>query len=123
MKLSTLSTERALDVLCEITPYVASMMGDKHLLDTLAKKLDMSGASVAEIYVNGANKIAEIAPIMLKDHREDVLGILAVLNECDVKQIKEQNIIQTMKQVKEAAQDKELIDFFKSWQQQEPSEP
>ena len=48
MKLSELSTGRAADVLCEITPYVANLTGDKALLDALKTEVGAGGKSVAE---------------------------------------------------------------------------
>lgn len=118
MKLSELSTERAADVLCEITPFVANIVSDKDLLDTLKEKVG-SGASLAELYVMGAKKYVTIVPIILKTHRDDVFGLLAALNETDVDTIAKQNVLSTMMQVREIAKDKALLDFFKSWQQED----
>lgn len=118
MKISELSTERAADVLCEITPFVANIVSDKDLLDTLKEKVG-SGASLAELYVMGAKKYATIIPIVLKTHRDDVFGLLAAINEMDVDTVAKQNIIATMMQVREIAKDNALLDFFKSWQQEE----
>ena len=50
MKLSELTTDQAADVLCEVTPYIANITGDKSLLDELGKKFDSTGKSVAELY-------------------------------------------------------------------------
>ena len=69
MKISELSTDRALDVLCELTPYVANITGDKALLDELGKKFDTKGKSVAEMYTFAAQKCAALAPVLLKAHR------------------------------------------------------
>ena len=118
MRISELSTERAADVLCEITPYIANIVSDKDLLDTLKQKVG-SGASIAELYVMGAKKYATIVPIVLKTHRDDVFGLLATLNETDVDTVAKQNIIVTMIQVREIVKDKALLDFFKSWQQED----
>ena len=46
MKISELTTEQAADVLCELTPYIANITGDKALLDELGKKFDSKGKSV-----------------------------------------------------------------------------
>lgn len=114
MKLSDLSTDRAADVLCEITPYIANLAGDKKLLDTLKEKLGSEKMSVAEVYTYGAQKLAVIVPIALKDHRADVFGLLAVLNETSPDEIAKQNILTTMQQISDLVQDKELRDFFSS---------
>ena len=119
MKLSELTTAQAADVLCTLTPYIANITGDKALLDELAKKFETKGKSAAELYIFASQKIAQIIPIVLKDHRADVFGILAVLNETEAEKIAAQNILDTMKQVKKALNDKELLDFFKSWGQEE----
>ena len=119
MKLSQLTTERAADVLCELTPYIANITGDKSLLDELANKFDSKGKSAAELYTFAAHKYATLVPILLKDHREDVFGVLSVLNETEPDKIAKQNIMETMKQGREVFQDKELLDFFKSFGQED----
>ena len=43
-----------------------------------------------------------------------MFGILGALNEKSVEEIAKQNFIKTMKQIKDIAKDKELLDFFKS---------
>ena len=119
MKLSELTTERAADVLCELTPYIANITGDKSLLDELANKFDSKGKSVAELYTFAAHKYATLAPILLKAHRSDVFGVLAVLNECSADEIAKQKVLETMKQVRDLFQYKELLDFFKSFGQED----
>lgn len=118
MKLSELSTERAADVLCELTPYIANVTGDKALLDELANKFDRKGKSAAELYTFAAHKYATLVPILLKEHREDVFGVLSVLNETEPEKIAKQNVMETMRQVRDLFQDKELLDFFKSFGQE-----
>lgn len=115
MKLSQLTTEQAADVLCELTPYIANITGDKALLDELANKFDSKGKSAAELYTFAAHKYATLVPILLKDHREDVFGVLSVLNETELDKIAKQNIMETMKQVRDLFRDKDLLDFFKSF--------
>ena len=119
MKLSEMTTEQAADVLCELTPYIANITGDKTLTDELGKKFDVTGKSVAELYVFAAKKYASILPVVLKTHREDVFGILAALNDTEIEVIAKQSIITTMFQIREMIKDKELVDFFKSWQQED----
>ena len=115
MILSQLTTEKAVDVLCELTPFISNITADENLLNVLKKKIGKD-KTAAEIMVFGANKISELAPILLKDHKDDIFGILAILNETTKEEVANQNILETMKQIKEAAKDKDLIDFFKSWQ-------
>lgn len=119
MKLSQLSTDKAADMLCELTPYIANITGDTSLLDELAHKFDSKGKSVAELYVFAAKKYTALVPILLKTHKADVFGVLAVLNETTPEAVGKQNVLSTMRQIREAFKDKELLDFFKSWQEPE----
>ena len=123
MRLSELSTERATDVLCELTPYIANIVSDEELLEELKKAVDRKDiVNKAQWLAVGAEKITKILPILLKKRKEDVFGILAVMNEKSIEQIAKQNILVTLKQAKTAFKDKELIDFFKSCMDTEEGE-
>ena len=123
MKLSQLSTERATDVLCELTPYIANIVEDSELMKSLRDAIDIDKVKTkAELIAIGAGKVTRLIPIILKKRRSDVYGILAVLNEKSVEQIAMQNFLITMKQIKDMSKDKELVDFFKSWADTEESE-
>ena len=122
MKLSELNTEQAADVLCELTPYIANITGDKALLDELGKKFDSSGKSVAELYTYAAKKCAVLTPVLLKEHRTDVFGILSILNETTAETVAKQNILTTILQIRSVLKDKELLDFFKSFGQEDETE-
>lgn len=123
MRLSELSTDRAADVLCELTPYIANIVSDEELLEELKKAVDRKDiVNKAQWLAVGAEKITKILPILLKKRKEDVFGILAVMNEKSVEQIGKQNILVTLKQAKTAFKDKELIDFFKSCMDTEEGE-
>lgn len=123
MRLSELSTDRAADVLCELTPYIANIVSDEELLEELKKAVDRKDiVNKAQWLAVGAEKITKIMPILLKKRKEDVFGILAVMNEKSVEQIAKQNILVTLKQAKTAFKDKELIDFFKSCMDTEEGE-
>lgn len=122
MRFSQLNTNQATDVLCELTPYIANITGDKKLLDELAKKFDMEGKSTAELYVFAAQKLAKILPVVLKDRKEDVFGILAVLNDTTPEAVSKQSVFTTIKQARDVLADKELLSFFKSLQQPEENE-
>lgn len=120
MKLSELTTDQAADVLIEITPYVANIAGDSALMSEM--EVTSGRKSVAQIYIIGAQKISAIVPLLLKDHRADVYGILGVLNSKTPEEIGGQNLMTTMNQVKEVLQDRELIDFFASFRQEAKTE-
>jgi mannitol/fructose-specific phosphotransferase system IIA component (Ntr-type) len=123
MKLSELSTDRATDVLCEIAPYVISILEDEELLNELKTAVDFEKAeTMAEKMAIIGNKFTKIVPIILKGKKQDLFGIIGALNEKTPEEIAKQNIVKTMKQIREITKDKDLLDFFKSCTGTEESE-
>ena len=123
MKLSEMTTDRAMDVLCEITPCIANITADEELLAELRNAIDTKAVKTkAELMAKAVEKITKLAPIVLKKRKADVFGILAALNEKTAEEIGKQNIIATMAQVREVVKDKDLMDFFKSCVGSEGSE-
>lgn len=115
MRISEFSTDKAADVLCEISAYALNILTDSELRDSLKEQIDAEKPQTAgEKYAIGAQKIGQWVPLLLKKHREDVFGIVAAINCKTVAEIKKQNIIKTMCQIREAVKDKDLVDFFKS---------
>lgn len=116
MKISELTTERAADVLCEVSIYALNILSDKELLDSLRMQLEGTDgdSTKAELIAVASEKIAELVPLLLKKHKDDVFGIVAAVNGLTLEQVRKQKIIKTMTAIKEMAQDKDLIDFFKS---------
>lgn len=115
MRISEFSTDKVADVLCEISAYALNILTDSELLDSLKEQIDAEKPQTAgEKYAIGAQKIGQWVPLLLKKHREDVFGIVAAINCKTVAEIKKQNIIKTMCQIREAVKDKDLVDFFKS---------
>lgn len=115
MKFSEISTDRAADVLCEVSVYALNILTDDELRESLKAQIDAEKPQTAgERYAIGAQRIGQWVPILLKKHRDDVFGILAAINGTTIAAIKKQNIIKTMLQVREAVKDKDLMDFFKS---------
>ena len=123
MKLSELSTERATDVLCEIAPHAMAIMTDEELMAELKAAVDFKDANtMAEKIALTVGKLSKILPILLKKRRTEMFGVLGALNEKSVDGIAKQNIIVTMKQIRDISKDKELLDFFKSCTDAEESE-
>ena len=115
MKISELSTENALDILCEITPHINAICTDEDLAAELKSKIKAEDVhSKAELVAIGVEKLNKIIPIVFKKRLEDVIAILAALNGQSVEAIKKQNALKTAMQIREIAKDKELLDFFYS---------
>ena len=115
MKLSELSTDRAADVLCEISVHLLTITADEELLRQLRDTLgDAAGKTRAEMLMYGVDKIGKIIPLLFKKHKAEVFGILAALNDKAPAEIGRQNILVTGAQIREAIKDKDLINFIKS---------
>lgn len=123
MKLSQLSTNRAMDLLCEIATPVTNIMTDEELIEELKSAVDFEKANtMAEKIALVTGKFTKILPLILKKRKVDLFSILASLNEKTIEEIGSQNVIKTMSQIKDIAKDKELLDFFKSCTGTEESE-
>lgn len=116
MKISELTTERAADVLCEVSIYALNILSDKELLASLRMQLEETDGdrTKSEMIAIASEKVAELIPLLLKKHKDDVFGIVAAVNGLTLEQVRQQKIIKTMTAIKEMAQDKDLIDFFRS---------
>ena len=116
MKFSELTTERAADVLCEVSIYALNILSDKELLASLRMQLEGTDGdrTKAEMIAIASEKVAELIPLILKKHKDDVFGIVAAVNGLTLEQVRQQKIIKTMTAIKEMARDKDLIDFFRS---------
>lgn len=115
MKISEFSTDKALDVLCELVPYIDNILVDEELVAEIKRKVKLpEGASRSDFLNIGLEKINKIVQILLKKKRADIYGILSVLNETPIEEIGKQNVLVTASQLREVAKDRDLIDFFKS---------
>jgi hypothetical protein len=123
MKISQLSTDRAMDLLCEIAVPVTNIMTDEELIKELKSAINFEKANtMAEKIALITGKLTKILPLILKKRKADLFSILASLNEKTIEEIGSQSVIKTMSQIKDIAKDKELLDFFKSCTGTEESE-
>ena len=124
-KISELSTDEALDVLCELTPFITSIVSDDDLMDELKKKIKKGEGeelTLAETLRLGVEKVNNIIPIVLKKNRDALLSVVAVMTGCGLEEIKAQNFLKTGMQIRDLAKDKDLMDFVKSCLNTEKSE-
>lgn len=124
MKISEMTTDQLTNALCEAAPCIANITADEELVALLKTTIKPDGGEItrAAIMTHGANKLAEIIPIVLGHHRADVLGILAAINGVPVEEIGKQKVLTTIKQIKELTEDQDLLDFFNLSQLQEKTE-
>lgn len=94
-KLSEYENEEALDLLADIIEPAVAIIGD---------------AKVKEMYQGKATKIA-LAQYIIRDHKTDIIGILARLEGIPVEEYKVNLFTLPMKLI-EILNDEELISFF-----------
>lgn len=122
-KISELTTDNGIDVICEIIPFVEEIITDEELMDVVKSKLNLSeGANKLEFYYALIGKISKIAPILLKKKRDAIYGILAVFNEVPVENIRKQNFIITLRQITDLVRDKQVVELFTSYGNAEETE-
>lgn len=116
-KISDLTADEAADVLCEVSVYLANIAADEQLSRELKVKLDSAKAKTrAQQIALGAEKFANLMPLIFKKHKLDIFGILAALSTAHVSidDIARTNIMVVMQNIREVVQDKDFVDFFKS---------
>ena len=122
MKISEMTNNEALDALLVITPCIDNIVGDEELLSELRHITNLKGKTTGEIYAIGAKRITTLLPILLKNHRNDVYGIIGALNNMTVAEVGKFNFVETVDMVKEIFADEVFADFFKSRRVSEKSE-
>lgn len=122
MKLSQLPTVQAKDVLIQVAALTANITKDKELLDTIGNADNFKG--IGDMNKRGVRAMligrwSEFTEGLLKRHWEDVRGILAAVNAKSPEDIETQSIAETMRQINELRDDKELTDFLFSFMEPE----
>lgn len=116
MKFSELSTDNALDAFCEVIPYLERIVCDEELVSELKKEVSITNDTTnVEKTAMVFEKLGVLTPIVLKKRRDDVLGLLAAVNSMSIEEVRKQNFIKTMLQLRELIGDKTFLDFFKSF--------
>lgn len=122
MKLSQLSTAQAKDVLIQVTALTSNITDDKELMDIIGKVMDFGGLNKRGVQAMMLGKYSAFVSGLLKRHWEDLRGILSALNAKSAEEIESQSIQETMRQINDLRDDKELIDFFSSLMRRGKSE-
>lgn len=114
MKISQLSTGQAKDVLIQVTALVSNITDDKPLMDIIGLVMDFDGMNSTGVKGKLLGKWSAFVSELLKSHWPDVRGILSALNNKSVEEVEAQSLLETMRQITDLRDDKELIDFLSS---------
>lgn len=102
MKLSEIKGERVLDVIAELIGPITRIAQDKNV----------SGA-IKAADGDQTKAVSDIAPLILKEHREDVIGILSTVNGVTREEYAENmTMASAIKDLFDVLTDKELLAFF-----------
>lgn len=117
IKINELSTDKTLDLICDLTPWVSEIMEDKEVVKLFSEKVKIGEKASEEKVKNTVitatiKKVTGLIPALLKNHREAIYNILSLLNEKSVEEISTQKAIVTINEIKEMLSDKDLMDFF-----------
>lgn len=113
-KLSEMNGEELAITLCNLSEPAASLFGDPDVTEVL-KKVDTLRKDCPNKMQFLAKAVGIFAPVILGDkHREDVFAILAVVRGVDVKVIREQNGLQTVREIVQLLfKDFDAMTFFR----------
>lgn len=112
---SELSTDEALEVVLQIAQPITNLIDDEALVKEIQKTMPKGETTRIAMQRFGLAKIVKLLNIALKQHREDVYAILAPFNGLTVEETGKQNFLITCKQVADLLNDKNFVDFFKSY--------
>lgn len=118
-KVSQLSTDEFLDLICTVTPYVSNIVSDKDLMETIGKAIPKEGVTKAGMLILGMEKLSSMIPIIGVKHRNDLYNIIAAVTQEDIDLLSKENWRTTTKRVEEIVKDKELMSFFRSFAESE----
>ena len=108
MKLSEMSTDMAADALVRIADPASEIINDENVFIVFrnAAKLKDAAPNAQIAFV-----VRDVAPLLLKTHRKAVYAVLSIMTGKTEKQIGEQVITETIKDIRESV-DGELLSFF-----------
>lgn len=115
MKISQMSTDQAADVLVRIAEPVSHIMDDERISELLKEVSASKNVPYIKLF---ASLIPKIVPLALESHRNDLYEVVGALDGKSVSEVEKQNVMKTIKVIKESI-DRDLIDFFVSSGSQE----
>lgn len=115
MKLSEMSNEECFEKLVGITPLLSKITEDEEMVKIFLDRVSVDGMDKNEAKIKGlakglSNTFKLISKVFDK-HKEEVYGILSIVNDLTIEEVRKQNVLVTIKQFKELWEDKELLNF------------
>lgn len=112
MKLLELNAEQGLDAIADIIGPVCEIAMDKRTEKLFKQEQMKKGDTIA---MTLAKRFKDSLPVLIKDHKESLIEILAVLNQVTVEEYKKtKNIANIINDIFDFINDPELMAFFTS---------
>lgn len=105
MNISEMSTEKAFECMARMVPYVVEIENDPNVVEAKRKLTDKAGE------LTNGDFMLDIYPLLMRDHREALCGIVAAMEDKTIDEVKSQPWKETFAAIK-AGFTKELFDFF-----------
>lgn len=120
MKLSEISTDKGVQVIVQLTPFVSNIAKDEEILSTWVEKATTNKSDTKKVILakglkKGIEKITTLIPLLLEKHKNDIYSIISILNEKTVEEVANQKLVTTIKEITDLINDKDFIDFFTSF--------
>lgn len=117
MKLSQLSTKKALSKMLMLIPIVKEIINDKKLLSVWKRGYQVEpNSSALEIEVAkqkcATEKIFELLTLLIEEHEMAVYKILSIINDKTIQEVEEQPITETIAQLQELLNDQSFLQLF-----------
>lgn len=119
IKLSELTTDEFLNKTCELAPHIEELVTDSKVMSVLTDKItDASNLTEdklkEEVVSKSIGKVFKLIPLLLKEHREAIYNILAIMSDRKVSDIAKQKVSVTINEVKSLVTDEDLMQLFLS---------
>lgn len=117
MKLSEMTTDQAADALVRLVEPAAEIVNDEKVFKVIqgAGKIAKATWQVQLAYI-----LREVAPVLLKDHRNALYEVLSIMTGKEVAAISKQPITATIEDIRNSV-DAELLRFFTPSEEQAKS--
>ena len=114
MKLSELTTDKAMDVMVIITPLIAEIAGDEEAVKAIGKPADVNGLNLNGVRVVKSERLASFIQVLLKNHRKAIFNIIGALNGQTAEEVAQQKFTETLRQIQDDI-DEDFVNFIKSF--------
>lgn len=119
MKLSDIRGDKALDVIADLIVPVSNIASDKEMAKVFQKSALPDGKTMEEA---AAERLMDAAPRLLKEHKEDIITILAAISLKDRDEYASGlNLASLLRDLYELINDSEFVGFFSSVVSEETS--